>query len=70
MHTVVYGACPGCATPASAVRDDRLWRAMGLAVSDLACARADWLETATKHAGTPAADAAQAILEELDLKRG
>lgn len=38
-------------------------------MADIAGARADWLETATRYAGTPAADAAQALLEELDLKR-
>jgi len=37
-------------------------------MADLAGARTDWLETATRHAGTPAGDAAQSMLEELDLK--
>ena len=48
----------------------RLERGMvRMQMADIAGARADWLETATKHAGTPAADAAQAMLEELDLRR-
>ena len=48
----------------------RLERGMArMQMADIAGARADWIETATRHAGTPAADAAQAMLEELDLKR-
>ena len=48
----------------------RLERGMvRMQMADLAGARADWIETASRHAGTPAADAAQAMLEELDLKR-
>lgn len=35
---------------------------------DTAGARADWLRVATDHTNTPAGDAAQAKLEELDLK--
>jgi tetratricopeptide (TPR) repeat protein len=48
----------------------RLERGMArMQMADLAGARADWIETATRHPGTPAADAAQAMIEELDLKR-
>jgi tetratricopeptide (TPR) repeat protein len=35
---------------------------------DAAGARADWLKLAMAHEGTPAADAARAYLEEMDLK--
>jgi tetratricopeptide (TPR) repeat protein len=48
----------------------RLERGMvRMQMADLAGARADWIEAATRHAGTPAADAAQKMIEELDLKR-
>lgn len=38
-------------------------------MADLAGARADWLETTLRHPGTPAGDAAQKMIEELDLRR-
>ncbi len=48
----------------------RLERGMArMQMADVAGARADWVETATRHAGTPAADAAPAMLEALDLMR-
>lgn len=48
----------------------RLERGMvRMQMADLAGARADWIETASRFAGTPAADAAQAMIEELDLSR-